>query len=135
MEKFDKIMFTLKVQIIQHRGKQNIAFFCPYSSGSELDREIRNLPGRKYSSTKKCWYIPYIDDYQDYITKAFAHIDGLDIVFPNEKNTQTINRNISFTVCHATVYIDKTKGKFYVKHDYNPSLFKKLFAIERAVFG
>lgn len=33
-------------------------------------------------------------------------------------------------MCRAKVYIDKAKGKLYVKHDYNSSLFNKLFAIE-----
>jgi hypothetical protein len=51
-------MPQLIIYPIEHRQEKRIALEYDYSPNSSLDLLTRQLPGRKYSVTKKLWHIP-----------------------------------------------------------------------------
>jgi len=130
-------METLRVYPIYHREQYQIALRYQYKGDSELDQNVRSLPDRAYSSTKRCWYIPYRDDYKKYLTKEFAAIDHLKIIFPpdHENISDPVSDNNKETVAiYAEMIIDKKQKKFYVEHDYHPGLYQKLWDAQTGIW-
>ena len=116
-------MSTLKVREIDHRGERKVALFYDYILNSALDAHTRALPNRAFSSTNKCWYIPFRDDYRDYLEQYYAKVEGLEINF-EQVNAETPNSKSDSKEAEITVLIriDKVKKKIYVEHPYSPHL-------------
>ena len=122
-------MEILRVYKLYHKEKYCIALQYAYQAGNAIDKKVRALPGRKYSSTRKCWYIPYRDDYKTYLAKEFAAFDELSIVFPPDHEdvpAKAQNSTESIPAIKSYLLIDKNKQKYFLKHDYHPALFKKI---------
>ena len=110
-------MEQLVVYPITHRGEHRIALQYDHHVCDNLDRITRSLPERKFSATKKCWHIPYREDYRSYIRQKFQKPGGIKIRFNEDKpknqtassvkQQATVNRTVE-------VRIDKSKKKIYV---------------------
>jgi len=65
MEK-NKIIYTEETY---HRGDYRIKLIFSYNK--EMIADIQNLPGRRWSKTMNCWYIPHKNNYLDYLNNYF----------------------------------------------------------------
>ncbi len=86
-------MSVLNVKVIEHRGAKQVGLFYAYSGHTDLDSLTRALPKRSYSSSKKCWYIPYREDFKDYLTTYYASLEDLSLVF--DHNQESVDRQKS----------------------------------------
>ena len=59
------------IEHLYHRNQHRIALRYPIES-TETDAIVRNLPGRKYSSTHRCWYLDNNPQNMEIIFKAFS---------------------------------------------------------------
>jgi integrase/recombinase XerD len=48
---------TIEIKKIRHREQDYLGIFFPYDA--EMIQRVKSLPDRQYSSTLKCWYLPY----------------------------------------------------------------------------
>ncbi len=118
-------MPELKIYPIFHRQEDRIALEYDYIPNSMVDNITRNLPGRKYSKTKKVWHIPFRKDFQVWLANQYELVANLNVLFcdaatPADKQNTTIEITSKQKVL---ITIDKTNKKFYVNHDYSPKLF------------
>ena len=130
-------METLRVYPIYHRGQYRIALQYTYPGHTELDQKVRGLPERAYSSTKRCWYIPYREDYKKYLTNEFAAIDNVKIIFPPDHEDIPVKNKTghNLPVLRAQIIKDQKQNKYYLKHDYHPALFQKIFKSQLAYWN
>lgn len=68
----------IKIEKISHRNQSVIGLFFKYNN--ELIGIVKKLPDRKWSATKKCWYIPFREDYQSVLTHQFKNIADLKFI-------------------------------------------------------
>jgi site-specific recombinase XerD len=94
------------------------------------------LPDRIYSSSRKVWYIPFREDYIDYLKKYFYQLNINGLSFPGENNPAPLSKGSS-PISRVgdprepvTVKIDKVNKRIYVDHGYRPGLFNKLAALK-----
>ncbi len=122
----------VRIKVMEHKGQKRIALFYTYSVGDTLDQHTRLLPNRIYSQTKKCWHIPFRDDYQDYLKAYYADILDIELVF--ETISSEIKLKQKSTVkgsTSVTLKIDLDKKKIYVEHPYSPHLHAILSATKK----
>jgi hypothetical protein len=50
----------IRLSQIDHNGQVYIGLFFDFEAS--LIERIKTLPGRKYSRSKKCWYLPYSEE-------------------------------------------------------------------------
>jgi hypothetical protein len=74
-------MPQLIIYPIEHRQEKRIALKYDYIPNSRLDIITRQLPGRKYSVTKKLWHIPWRDDYHSWVKEVFEPVDDINLIF------------------------------------------------------
>ena len=122
-------MTRLLVYPMIHRGERRIGLQYDYHADGKVDYVTRGLPDRRFSATKKCWHIPYRNDYKSYIRENYREIDGLVIKFDDgdhEKETvKTVARSEERTAQQTVeIRIDKTNKKIYVDFGYAPRLFR-----------
>lgn len=124
-------MPRLCIYLIEHRKEKRVALDFDVFPCKELDEITRNLPGRKFSASRKLWHIPLEDGYQVKLTKAFGKVPHLvDLVF-QESSTSVISPKVvpsSSTRVNGKphrvkISIDQAQKKFYVDHGYCPRLF------------
>ncbi len=73
----------IRLRKVNHKGADRIGLFFDYDQ--ELINWVKAIPGRKYSKTLKCWYLPNSDDSVTYLRKA-----GLEWV---ESPTETVKES------------------------------------------
>ena len=132
-------MQQIKIYPIFHRNAYQVAIQYQFEKDSDVDLKIRSLPNRKYSSTRRCWYIPYRSDFRKYFIDIFSGYSGIKLIFPpdhedykndfmstqkTDHSEHEINENIR--TIEAQIFIDSKNKKFYLTHDYHPALFKKI---------
>ncbi|MCD4729357.1 MAG: site-specific integrase [Bacteroidales bacterium] len=66
----------IKIEPIKHKGQQVIALFFDYNK--MLIELVRELPGRRWSKTKKCWHIPYTKQYKTKLKEVFNEIATIE---------------------------------------------------------
>ncbi|WP_025007212.1 hypothetical protein [Marinilabilia salmonicolor] len=124
-------MSRLNIYPIEHRQEKRVALDFDAFPCKELDEIARNLPGRRFSSSRKLWHIPLEDGYQAKLTKAFEKVPHLvDLVF-QESPTSVISPKFEPTSStkvkdkshRVKISIDQARKKFYVDHGYCPRLF------------
>jgi site-specific recombinase XerD len=108
-----------------------VALQYSYEQNKDIDKKVRALPNRLYSKTRRCWHIPFRDDYKKYITNEFATFDDLKIIFPLDhenlpEKRESHNSREPMVQINARLYIDKDKKRFYLQHDLHDALHKKL---------
>lgn len=86
-------MANVKVFETVHRGEQRVALAYRYKDMTIVDEVVRRLPGRKYSSTRKFWHIPYRPDYQKYLQLAFSEHPQVALGFDEEKGGSFAGKN------------------------------------------
>jgi len=121
-------MPQLTIYPFEHRQEKRIALKYDYATNSNIDKITRNLPGRKYSATKKIWHIPFCDDYKSMLTKAYEPVENISIIFDHSPEAHTAEKDKTQKESTSTpkvkIRIDKKHKKFYVDHGYCPALFK-----------
>jgi site-specific recombinase XerD len=127
-------MTELTIYPIEHRQEKRIALKYDYVPDSIIDKITRTLPGRKFSASRKLWHIPYQDDYESLITKAYEPVENISIKFndfPKPRNTEKSEPPQKETSApDVIIRIDKKNKKFYVDHGYCPDLFKAFNQLE-----
>ena len=124
-------MPILQVKRIHHKGIKRIAVFYDYIYHNQLYSLTRSLPYRVYSQTKRCWHIPYRDDYRDYISRQFGSVDDLEIQFDDDfvdLIKDQIPRNDKKTV---VIKLHPQKKKIYVQSAHSPHLNEILLATKK----
>lgn len=58
MEK--RSIHTISIRKINHREAYHIGLFFKYDDS--IIEKIKTIPGRRFSATKRCWYLPYIKE-------------------------------------------------------------------------
>ena len=75
MRRTSEKMHDMLIKRIHHRGEDRIGVFFSYHS--ELVSIIRSVPGRRFSATKKCWYLPW--DLTSLLKlKALGNVKGIE---------------------------------------------------------
>jgi integrase/recombinase XerD len=62
-------MKELRVEVMMHRNQKRIGLF--FRKDQELIAMVRTIPGCKWSATKKCWHIPFFDNYITSLNSKF----------------------------------------------------------------
>ncbi len=131
-------MPRLTIYPIEHRKEKRIALDFDAFPCKELDEITRNLPGRRFSASKKMWHIPLEEGYQFKLTEAFAKVPHLvDLVFqeplppePAQKRSRSSSLHKNSKSQKVKISIDKTRKRFYVDHGYCPRLFNAFNHLE-----
>lgn len=122
----------IRIKLMEHKGQKRIALFYTYDKGDAIDKHTRSLPRRAYSQTKKCWHIPFRDDYHAYLTAYYADISAVELIFetilPEVKSRKEASEKGNMRV---TLKLDLDQKKIYVEHPYSPHLFNILSATKK----
>jgi integrase/recombinase XerD len=62
-------MKNVFVKIVTHKGERRIAIRFEYDA--ELIKHVRGFPGCRWSSSMKCWHLPYSRDNIEKIPEFF----------------------------------------------------------------
>ena len=66
-------MITITIQPVFHRNEQRLKLVFDYDK--ELIEVVKNITGRKWSKTMKCWHVPYTKDYKKNLHNIFKDIE------------------------------------------------------------
>jgi site-specific recombinase XerD len=69
----EKAMTTIYVKTVIHRNKKRIKLIFDYDVG--LIREVRKIPGCRWSQTMSCWHISFREDYLSYLAEQLGNIE------------------------------------------------------------
>jgi site-specific recombinase XerD len=136
-------MSRLTIYPIEHRNERRIALDFDAFPCKELDQITRNLPGRKFSASKKLWHIPIEEGYQDKLAKAFEKVPHLvDLVFRDPSSSASNSENSSDKPTieagnsqKVKIRIDKAGKRFFVDHGYCPKLFEVFNHLEEGFWA
>ncbi|PWD97720.1 integrase [Marinilabilia rubra] len=136
-------MSRLTIYPIEHRNEKRIALDFDAFPCKELDQITRDLPGRKFSASKKLWHIPLEEGYQENLKKAFENVPHLiELVFSEEQAPD--HKPVSspppplLEKIHSqkvNIRINKAGKKFYVDHGYCPKLFEVFNNLEEGFWS
>lgn len=122
----------IRIKVMEHKGQKRIGLFYTYDVGNAIDNLTRSLSSRTYSQTKKCWHIPFRDDYQDYLKAHYAEIVDVELVFESIlSETKSRNEVSAKGNTRVTLKLDLDKNKIYVEHPYSPHLHGILSATKK----
>ncbi|TLX72384.1 integrase [Labilibacter sediminis] len=131
-------MNKIFISTIVHRQEKCIGIAFDLKSNSSIDRAVRNLPNRKYSNSKKLWYLPYRDDYKDYLVTYFnqldiadVNVDGEDVCIKNNKKSNAAEKGQELQV---KLKIDKDNLRIFVDHGYFPKLYGRLMYTKKGTW-
>jgi site-specific recombinase XerD len=104
----------------------------PFEKG--VIEKLRKIDGFSYSKTYKCWYIP---DNERNISQLNTLLGTNQFQFiPNEAEQETIQDKTEKIVIekkiNIQIRIDKEHKRFFVKHDYQPTLWNELKNLENS---
>ena len=63
---------VITLKNFEHRGGSQVALFFNYDG--DLIARVKRIEGIRWSQSKKCWYIPYRDDYSKYLQNMLKDI-------------------------------------------------------------
>ena len=66
-------MTTIYVKTIIHKNEKRIKLIFDYDA--ELIREVRKIPGCRWSQTMCCWYISFREDYLTYLAEQLGNFE------------------------------------------------------------
>ena len=122
---------------IIHRELERIKIEYPFSS--IINDKIKTIEGRRYSSSMKCWHIPYSRDAYHKLKELFPHSVNLTEQQLFESEIQEIQTGKSIqprSIPDETkpkefveISIDTNKEKIYVKIPYDQQLYKAISSI------
>ncbi len=126
-------MTTLSIEKINHRGEIRIAIKLPY--GAIYVEKIRQIPGRKWSQTRKCWHIPYTPQAFRKLKQIFGDViintNSERILSKSEtihkdKYLKNVNSNSRFKVMVEAENEERIKIKVALEDQRNRSIIKKI---------
>jgi site-specific recombinase XerD len=79
----------VRVESIIHKGKKRIKVILPYQHG--YIEKIKQVQGRRWSRSKKCWYIPYDKVSYNALKATFADVG---ILLPGSSQEQEKQKHI-----------------------------------------
>lgn len=115
-------MKKVHISPIIHYDEKRIKLLYHYKNGDVIDTLVRELPGRRWSETKKCWHIPYTDNYKKYLTGYFNKYNDVTVVFPDSESNR------------AWVYIYKSVKKIALKFKNHTELHNKIEKLDKSYF-
>jgi len=74
---------VISVKEIKHKNQYWFGLFFAYNE--ELIRCVKNMPHRKWSQSKKCWYVPFTKYSLDKIRSQLRHVAHLDLGSINDE--------------------------------------------------
>jgi site-specific recombinase XerD len=99
-------MKTVICSIIEYGGEKRVKLAFPYDP--LLIEKVKAIPGRRWSGTKRCWHIPYRDDFLTYLQARFGDAASFTAatVDPGDSGAKNIvaARNASDTRTRQTWY-------------------------------
>jgi site-specific recombinase XerD len=69
-----------------HKGEQRIKLVFDYDL--QLIEKVKNIPGRMWSQTMKCWHVPFVENFEQYLSKYIPGDIISDDVTPDELKLQ-----------------------------------------------
>ena len=69
----EKAMTTIYVKTVIHRNEKRIKLIFDYDA--ELIREVRKIPGCRWSQTMCCWHISFREDYLTYLAEQLGNFE------------------------------------------------------------
>ena len=97
---------------LYHRGAKHIGITFDFDS--DIYQKVKSLPGRKFSKTRKCWYIPYSDARWDSFVKARIPYTIVEH-FDNTVSAQTNSENFDIVPPTKVVQIPASPSMGTVK--------------------
>lgn len=106
----------IKLDYDHHRNQKVVLIRFDYNL--ELIEQVKMLPGRRWSQTKRCWYIPadnfHLDTFADKIS-GIADIDSSNIKENNISTISTGRIKKSFSTKLPKGYLETLEQKRYAK--------------------
>ncbi len=131
-------MNQLRISIINHRDEDRIALVYKYVPDCLIDQVTRNLPGRRYSDSRKLWHLPFRNDYRVWLKEVFEPVKDVRLVFSNDvqKANIEVKTRMGEEEKRASVLlkIDKLNKKIYIDHGYAPKLYAVFNNMDGAVW-
>ncbi|MEN0049629.1 MAG: tyrosine-type recombinase/integrase [Bacteroidota bacterium] len=90
----------IQVQAIEHKGEKRIKL--SFERNEKIIAKIKQIKGRKWSQTKRCWHLPYNRAAFEELKAMF----GDDLVLPQKKES-------TFEVRQAKFFVKQQFGKQY----------------------
>ena len=101
----------IKINYDHHRDQKVVLIRFDYNL--KLIEQVKKIPGSRWSQTKRCWYIPYREDYLSYLAEQLEKIEVLPkeplVQLNSELKASDIERK-KINVIHK-----KSEGLFYIK--------------------
>ena len=76
---------TVQLQAIEHRGEQRIKVLMP--NREDYKTLIKQVKGRKWSQTKRCWHLPYTKAAFQQVQELFDEVITIQSPKPPKQNT------------------------------------------------
>jgi len=117
-------MKNILIQPVLHRNEKRLKLVFDYDE--ELIEKIKNLPGRKWSKTMKCWHVPYREDYQKNLKDVlrdleikFIETDKQLIAANNIPDISEEKKEATLQKKKIDINYNKTEGLLYLKVPFN----------------
>ena len=76
---------TVQLQAIEHRGEQRIKVLMP--NREDYKTLIKQIKGRKWSQTKRCWHLPFTKAAFQQVQELFDEVITIQAPKPPKQNT------------------------------------------------
>lgn len=107
---------TIYTRPVFHRDNEQVKLMYKYIKGSEIDKKIRKLPFAAWSRNMNTWYIPYREDYLQYLKdKLGVQVSDLPEDKIQEKKTPEVIQQKKDSNLRAVIIIDKKQKKIQLK--------------------
>lgn len=110
---------TIKVTPIIHRGEKRLRLDYTYDTG--VNNKVRQIPGRKWSKSLRCWHVPVGTTIENYFEKT--------LFFPDKKQGQETNEEPPVKSL-ANIFIDKKEGILYLQFPYDETVVNSVRRLE-----
>lgn len=67
----------LKLDLQEHKGHERIFVFCDYHS--DINKILREIPGAKFSSTKRSWHFPPVKELVEILKEKIKNLAQIDV--------------------------------------------------------
>ena len=69
--------FLLQLDLEEHKGHERIFAFCDYNS--DINKILKDIPGSKYSVTRRSWHFPPVKELVDILKEKIKDIAEVDV--------------------------------------------------------
>jgi site-specific recombinase XerD len=95
---------VITIQNLIHNSEAVWGLFFKYDD--KLIQEVKKLEGRKWSASKRCWYIPFSETSLEQVMKQFSKFAQLEVMEPDEK-TRQLMRKLKVPKAKTQGYLNK----------------------------